>query len=161
MEATAQMTTMTATATAMTIPAAMTQRAPETAATAVGAATGAPRLLLRLEAAAVVAGAAFAYAALSGRWGLFALLFLLPDLSMLGYAFGRRAGAVAYNAAHSYVGPALLAAIGATLGAHALWPIACIWVAHVGFDRLLGYGLKYGSAFGDTHLGRIGRSTRR
>jgi hypothetical protein len=35
--------------------------------------------------------------------------------------------------------------------------IALIWLAHVGFDRALGYGLKYATAFGDTHLGRIGK----
>jgi hypothetical protein len=29
-------------------------------------------------------------------------------------------------------------------------------LAHVGFDRMLGYGLKYGTGFGDTHLGRKG-----
>jgi hypothetical protein len=35
--------------------------------------------------------------------------------------------------------------------------IALIWAAHIGFDRLLGYGLKYPTAFTDTHLGKIGR----
>jgi hypothetical protein len=35
--------------------------------------------------------------------------------------------------------------------------LALIWAAHVGFDRMLGYGLKYPTAFGDTHMGRIGR----
>lgn len=32
-----------------------------------------------------------------------------------------------------------------------------IWIAHIGFDRTLGYGLKYDSGFKFTHLGRIGR----
>jgi hypothetical protein len=40
------------------------------------------------------------------------------------------------------------------------WPIAgsvaLIWLAHIGFDRALGYGLKYKAGFGFTHLGRIG-----
>jgi hypothetical protein len=35
--------------------------------------------------------------------------------------------------------------------------LATIWIAHIGFDRALGYGLKYGSGFTHTHLGRIGR----
>ncbi|HEY3815896.1 MAG TPA: DUF4260 domain-containing protein [Polyangiaceae bacterium] len=135
--------------------------APETT----GAVSGAPRTLLRLEGAAAVASAAFAFSALGGRWSLFALLFLVPDLSMLGYLAGRRVGAVSYNAAHSYLGPALLAATGAVTGAAtggalaALW-VACIWAAHVGFDRMLGYGLKYGTHFGDTHLGGVGRARR-
>ena len=38
--------------------------------------------------------------------------------------------------------------------------IAMIWLAHIGFDRALGYGLKYVSGFGFTHLGRIGQSGR-
>jgi hypothetical protein len=36
--------------------------------------------------------------------------------------------------------------------------IALIWFAHIGFDRALGYGLKYPSAFQNTHMGRIGKS---
>jgi hypothetical protein len=113
-------------------------------------------VLLRLEGAAALVGASIAYSALGGRWGVFALLFLLPDLSMLGYLAGRRVGAACYNIAHSYLGPALLAALGASSSEHGLLCVACIWAAHVGFDRLLGYGLKYGTSFGDTHLGRRG-----
>ncbi|MGB8400729.1 DUF4260 family protein [Bradyrhizobium sp.] len=36
--------------------------------------------------------------------------------------------------------------------------IAMIWLAHIGFDRALGYGLKYQAGFGFTHLGRIGKA---
>lgn len=71
-------------------------------------------------------------------------------------AAGRRVGAACYNAGHSYLGPALLAAIGSASSTHAFLVVASIWAAHVGFDRLLGYGLKYGTSFGDTHLGRRG-----
>jgi hypothetical protein len=126
------------------------------AATETGAVSGAPRMVLRLEGAAALAGAAFAYAALGGRWSVFAALFLVPDVSMLGYLAGRRTGAACYNAAHSYLGAAILAALGAASNMHTLPCVAAIWVAHVGFDRLLGYGLKYGTSFGDTHLGRRG-----
>ncbi|HEY5242881.1 MAG TPA: DUF4260 domain-containing protein [Polyangiaceae bacterium] len=138
--------------------ATMTQQALASAPTptvagAIGV-SGAPRTLLRLEGAVAMLGAALAYPALGGRWSMFALLFLLPDLSMLGYLAGRRVGAAAYNAAHSYLGPAMLAVLGAAFGAHGLLCLACIWTAHVGVDRLLGYGLKYGTSFGDTHLGR-------
>jgi hypothetical protein len=39
-----------------------------------------------------------------------------------------------------------------------LWlSIAMIWMAHIGIDRALGYGLKYSEGFGFTHLGRIGK----
>jgi Domain of unknown function (DUF4260) len=124
---------------------------------AIGAVSGVPLALLRLEGATALGGAVVAYSALGGRWGLFALLCLLPDLSMLGYLAGRRVGAACYNAAHSYFGPALLAGFGMASNAHAALLVACVWAAHVGFDRLLGYGLKYGTSFGDTHLGRRGR----
>jgi hypothetical protein len=133
----------------------------QTAEREAGTVTGAPRTLLRLEAAAALTGASLAYASLGGQWSRFALLFLVPDLSMLGYLAGPRVGAACYDAAHTYLGPALLVVLGATSGIHGLLPVACIWAAHVGFDRLLGYGLKYGTRFGDTHLGRVGARRRR
>ena len=88
-------------------------------------------------------------------WLLLALLFLAPDLSFAGYLGGPRVGAAAYNAAHSYVGPVVAAVLALLTGRPPV--LACIWAAHVGFDRALGYGLKYPTGFGDTHLGAIGR----
>jgi hypothetical protein len=147
----------------MTTLAALDTRIPPTTAATphvqsplVGVVTGAPHVLLRLEATALLGGALFAYAHLGAGWGLFAALLLVPDLSLLAYLAGARTGAFVYNAAHSSVGPALLAALG--LFVPALLPFAAIWFAHVGIDRALGYGLKYGTTFGDTHLGRIGRA---
>ena len=35
--------------------------------------------------------------------------------------------------------------------------LAMIWLAHIGIDRALGYGLKYQTGFAFTHLGRIGK----
>ncbi len=122
-----------------------------------GAVIGAPRLILRLEGAALALGAAFFYWLLGGSWILFAVLFLAPDLSFLAYLLSPRAGAIAYDSAHATLGPLALLALGAWLGSAIAEHIALIWLAHVGFDRALGYGLKYASAFGDTHLGRIGR----
>lgn len=118
-----------------------------------GAVAGTPRLLLRAEAAAVLAAALITYARLGGSWGLFFALFLLPDLGLLGYLAGPRVGAVTYNALHSYLAPLALALSG--LWVPALLPLAAIWVAHIGFDRALGYGLKY-ATFGATHLGEVG-----
>lgn len=119
----------------------------------VGAVVGGPRLLLRLEGLIVLSIAAAAYSQLALGWTLFAILFLAPDLSMLGYAFGPRVGAGLYNAGHSYVAPAVLGATGYAASAPLLVAIALIWVAHIGFDRLVGYGLKYADAFKHTHLG--------
>jgi hypothetical protein len=115
-----------------------------------------PAILLRVEGLAVGAAAVALY--VHGDYALWPLfVFLLaPDLSFVGYAAGPRLGAFAYNAAHTYVLPVALAA-GCLLAGDPGLPvqIALIWGAHIGIDRLLGYGLKYPTAFKDTHLGRI------
>ena len=119
-----------------------------------GAVNGAVRVWLRLEGFAFLVFAVYLYSSGGHSWLLFAALFLVPDISLAGYMAGPRVGAAVYNVAHSYAGPLVLTiallASGMTLIA------ALIWGAHVGFDRALGYGLKYPTAFGDTHLGRIG-----
>ena len=143
--------------TATLSPTFLESAAPDTRAPSPGATHGVPRALLRLEGAVTLTLALSAYAHLGGRWGWFAALFLIPDLSLLGYLANARVGAVAYNAAHSYVGPALLALVALKVGAPSWLLGVAIWVAHVGFDRAMGYGLKYATAFGDTHLGRVGR----
>jgi len=124
-----------------------------------GAAEGPVRIVLRLEGLAVLVCATTAYAALHSNWGVFALLFLAPDLSMGGYLANRSIGAAAYNVGHSYISPAVLALLGFVVGMPALYGLALIWAAHIGFDRMLGYGLKYSSAFGDTHLSLKGQQS--
>lgn len=116
---------------------------------------GTMRVWLRLEGLAVLVLAIVIYARTNHSWLLFALLFLLPDVSIAGYVAGARVGAAAYNAVHSLVGPLVLGMVLLVSGAPLAIPL--IWIAHLGFDRALGYGLKYPTAFGDTHLGRIGR----
>lgn len=115
-----------------------------------------PRLLLRLEGLAllILATVAFAYTELS--WWLYAALFLAPDLSFAAYTAGPKPGAIAYNALHSTLGPAILVGLGLAFDHSTLLALAATWAAHIGFDRMLGYGLKYASGFNDTHLGRIG-----
>lgn len=125
--------------------------------TTTGATQGTVTALLRLEGALAAGLATLAYRHLGGDWWQFAWLFLLPDLTMLGYLAGRQWGAVCYNAGHTYASPAALAFASHALGRPALLPLAAIWAAHVGFDRLMGYGLKYPAAFGATHLGWRGR----
>jgi hypothetical protein len=118
-----------------------------------GRVSGAPRILLRIEGAVVLVAAAFAYGRIGGGWAMFAVLFLVPDLFMLGYLGGRGIGAAIYNAGHTYVAPAALAAYGLFQAQPLALEIALIWIAHIGFDRLLGFGLKYRTAFGLSHLG--------
>lgn len=121
---------------------------------------GWPRLLLRLEGAALMAVALFLYARADGDWTFCALLFFAPDLSMIFYLAGARPGAIAYNCAHVTFAPLLLGSIGLLFGQPLLTRLALIHLAHIGFDRALGLGLKYPTAFGDTHLGRIGAARR-
>ncbi|MFC7397684.1 DUF4260 domain-containing protein [Chelatococcus sp. GCM10030263] len=118
---------------------------------------GVPRIILRVEGLALLALATAVFSYTRTSWWLYVGLFFAPDVSFAGYLAGPKAGAVAYNAVHTTVVPALLAALSLALGATLMLAIAAIWAAHVGFDRLLGYGLKYADGFGETHLGRIGR----
>ena len=114
-----------------------------------------PKLLLRIEGGTFLLVACVLYQHLHGSLLWFALLFFVPDVSMLGYLLEKRAGAIAYNLVHNYAVPIfLLLALWFSGQTSYIW-VALIWVAHIGFDRLLGYGLKYETAFKDTHLNRV------
>lgn len=121
-----------------------------------GTVHGAPRLWLRLEGATVFAGTAIAYPQTGRSWWLVAIVLLLPDLSMIGYLGGTRLGALMYNAAHATPAPAALLGVGWWQHQPLLTALALIWLAHIGLDRLMGYGLKYSNDFQHTHLGWIG-----
>lgn len=116
-------------------------------------------LLQRLEGLAALGLGVAAYIWLGQSWWIFALLFFAPDLFMLGYLRSPRVGALVYNLGHTYAAPALLALLGLAIGPIA-YGLAAIWTAHIGFDRLLGYGLKLDTAFDQTHLGPIGKASR-
>lgn len=122
-----------------------------------GATTGGVRLALRLEGLSIFIAASVAYSQFGPGWGTFALFFLTPDLSFLGYLAGPKIGAVSYNVAHSLVGAVACFVASLVFPIPLLLTAGIIWVAHIGFDRALGYGLKYSVGFGFTHLGRIGR----
>lgn len=122
-----------------------------------GAAKGGVRVVLRLEGLCALIAASVAYSRFGLGWGTFALFFFTPDLSFLGYLAGPKVGAVSYNLAHSYIGAVACLVAGSVLPAPTLLCAGIIWCAHIGFDRALGYGLKYEEGFGFTHLGRIGR----
>jgi hypothetical protein len=114
-----------------------------------------PRILLRLEGAAVFGASIALY--LHADFSILALvlLFLVPDLSALGYLAGPRVGAATYDVAHTELWPIVLAVAGVLGDVPVLTQVGLIWLAHIGIDRLLGYGLKYPTQFKDTHLGRI------
>jgi hypothetical protein len=111
-----------------------------------------PGSLLRLEGAAVFLLGVYLYRWSGARWAWFFLLFLWPDLFMLGYVFSPKLGSSLYNLAHTYIFPLGLAIVSLAEHRAFLGSFTLIWLAHIGFDRALGYGLKYPTFFKDTHL---------
>jgi hypothetical protein len=123
-----------------------------------GSVTAWPRRILRSEGVVLVAAALAAYfTGLDEPWWLVPVLLFVPDAFMIGYARSNRVGAWLYNLAHSTPAPAVLGLVATLAGRSLAQGVALVWLAHIGMDRALGYGLKYESDFRDTHLGRIGR----
>lgn len=123
-----------------------------------GSATGGCRILLRLEGLTLFVGMTLLYAVWGGSWWVYLILFLVPDISFAAYLSGPKFGAMIYNAMHSYMAPMTLMVTGFGMAAPLVLSIAIIWLAHIGLDRALGFGLKYSAGFGFTHLGRIGKA---
>lgn len=122
-----------------------------------GTTTGMVRVILRLEGLCIFAAALAVYAKLGFAWSTFAWFFLTPDIALLGFLASSRIGAFTYNAGHSYIGAFSCLAAGFLNANPALICASIIWCAHIGFDRALGYGLKYSRGFAYTHLGVIGK----
>lgn len=114
-----------------------------------------PRLILHLEGAAAFLLSIFFYFNQNGHWLVFALLLFAPDLGMIGYLVNPRVGSITYNAVHIYVWPMALIVTGLLAAAPLALQLGLSWSAHIGMDRMLGYGLKYPTAFKDTHLQRV------
>jgi hypothetical protein len=116
-----------------------------------------PIPLQRLEGLALLVLAVVLFGWSDVSWWWFGILLLAPDLSMVGYLKDPRVGAAAYNVGHWLFWPVLLLAFGIPGGRPVLIAAASIWLAHIGMDRALGYGLKLEEGFTHTHLGLIGR----
>lgn len=115
----------------------------------------------KLEGAAVFVAALIVYRLTSSEelaWWAAVLWFFAPDLSFATYLAGPRVGALGYNAVHTYGFGAAVMAGGMIFTCPLAVALGWLWLGHVGFDRMLGYGLKLPSGFQDTHLGRIGKS---
>jgi Domain of unknown function (DUF4260) len=112
-------------------------------------------LVLRGEGLAILIVAVALYWVQGFNWWMFAVLLLTPDLAMLGYLRNARIGSVVYNLAHTTVWPLALVLVGHLLNQPLALQLGLIWLAHIGMDRAVGYGLKYASGFKDTHLQRV------
>ncbi|WP_081209131.1 DUF4260 domain-containing protein [Salegentibacter sediminis] len=115
------------------------------------------KFTLKLEELAMFLLGIFAFSQLDFAWWWFLLLFLAPDLGMLGYLFGNKPGALFYNIFHHKGLAILFWFVGLGLQKEVIQLIGVILFAHASFDRMLGYGLKYETGFKYTHLGEIGK----
>lgn len=114
-----------------------------------------PKLLLHFEGLGVLVGACVLYAHLGYSWVRFSIFILAPDVALLGFLVNNKIGAIAYNSVHTYVAPLALAGLlFATKQPEWFW-IPLIWTAHIGMDRLCGYGLKYKVNPKQTHLHKV------
>lgn len=116
-----------------------------------------PIVLLKLEGFAVFILALAIFWQQSFSWSLFWSTALLPDLALFGYLVNAKVGAQLYNITHSKFLPSALAVVAIVMGNSLFSALALIWFVHIGFDRMLGYGLKYPEGFKVTHLSAIGK----
>lgn len=115
-----------------------------------------PVKIQRIEGAVLLLAGVVGWISSDLSWWWFALLLLVPDISMVGYLVNTKVGAAVYNLGHSLVGPGLLLGWAWLEGPNLALALGSVWLAHVGMDRMFGYGLKYEDAFKHTHLGWIG-----
>ncbi|OYQ38510.1 hypothetical protein CHU92_04930 [Flavobacterium cyanobacteriorum] len=113
--------------------------------------------LIKLEEAAMFALGIYLFSLLHYQWWWFAALILAPDIGMLGYIAGNKAGAWSYNLFHHTGVAVLIYLLGIYAGAEPVKLIGIILFSHSAMDRMMGYGLKYEKGFKFTHLGEIGR----
>ena len=112
--------------------------------------------VVRLEELALAGLAAYLFAALGYPWWLLAVLFIAPDVSMVGYALGPRVGAVVYNVVHHRGLAVLVFGLGVLAHQPLVEAGGLVLLFHSSVDRALGFGLKRFDSFQDTHLGPIG-----
>ena len=121
-----------------------------------------PATILKTEGLFVLAISVILYLHLGADWWLMALLFFVPDLFMLGYVFDRRVGAFVYNVGHTYTFTGVFFLLALVTKNQIWFSVGLIWTAHIGFDRMLGYGLKFSSGFKHTHpqAGDVGNESK-
>lgn len=113
---------------------------------------------LKLEELGMLAIGVFMFSILGYPWWLFLVLFLTPDIGMLGYLVSPKIGAITYNLFHHKGIAILIYFLGIYFALPLLQMTGTILFSHSCFDRMLGYGLKYKEGFNFTHLGKIGKT---
>ncbi|VXB58356.1 conserved hypothetical protein [Flavobacterium sp. 9AF] len=113
------------------------------------------KTMLKLEEVGLFVGSLYLFSQLSFAWWWFPLLLLTPDVGMLGYLINSRMGAWTYNVMHHRLVGIVILLLGSYINNNAVTLAGVILLAHISFDRILGYGLKYEDSFHHTHLGTI------
>ncbi len=113
------------------------------------------KTLLKLEDAVFFVLALVTFAQLDYAWWVYLALFLLPDISMIGYAAGPAVGAATYNVAHHQGVAVAVCLLGAWMASSPVLLVGAVLLGHSAFDRVLGYGLKYPDAFKHTHFDEL------
>jgi len=114
-----------------------------------------PRLLLHVDGAAFLLTAIALYSQQNGNWWLFILLLLAPDLTFFAYMVNKRFGAMIYNIVHSPTLVAVIIGLSIALNWELGVSLGLILLAHIGMDRIFGYGYKYADEFKNMHFNRI------
>ena len=117
--------------------------------------SGKPRAWLKLDGLVLFIASIIIFATTNQRWWLYPVIVFVPDIFMIGYFANKKMGAYLYNLGHSYLAPSLLILLAWNMDSKATFAIGIIWLGHIGFDHIWGYGLKYDSSFKDTHLGNF------
>lgn len=113
------------------------------------------RIILKLEGLAVFLACLYFYSKLDASWLLFVLLWLLPDISMVGYLKNTKLGAISYNLVHNYILALVVIVIGLLQSSDFTILLGIILASHIGLDRFFGYGLKYVDNFKHTHIQKL------
>lgn len=111
--------------------------------------------IVHFEGLVVLLATIYTYSIYEFSWMIFFVFLLAPDLSMLAYGINNYVGAKIYNLFHTYIISILIAIIGVFFKVDTVIMIGLIWTAHIGMDRMFGYGLKYETDFKDTHIQRL------
>lgn len=111
--------------------------------------------IVHFEGLVVFVAAIYMYSLYEFSWIIFWIFLLAPDLSMLAYGINNHIGANIYNLFHTYIISILIVIIGVYFKVDTVIMIGLIWIAHIGMDRMFGYGLKYEMDFKDTHIQRL------
>lgn len=113
--------------------------------------------IIKLEEILMFVLGIYLFSLLNFEWWWFLVLILAPDIGMVGYAFGNKIGALAYNLFHHKGLAIAIYLLGSYFTEPWLQLTGIILFSHAAMDRIFGYGLKYDKGFKFTHLGEIGK----